>query len=367
MTTIRIVSTKLISTAPARICLFGDHQDYLNLPIIACAIDRKIEIRAEENGSNYLKINLQDLNKVEEVNFTEDLPQAKNGDFIRLALQVLRRYNCIPDKGYDIQISGDIPVNAGLSSSSAFTVGWIQFLVNAFGIDEKITPQLLARLAYETEVIEQGSSGGKMDQYTIGIGEMIYLNTLDDQVEKINADLSNLIIGVSGVAKDTFGTLAMLKKNAWASIELAKEHQPDFDIQTADLEEMKNLLPLVDESLRKTFEAAVGNHVITQKAKIELLKPTIDLAMLGKLMNDHHSYLRDNLRITVPRIDAMIDGAMGAGALGAKIVGSGGGGCIVALTDGGTTSAVIQAIKAAGAIDAFVVKVAKGAHFQIES
>ena len=43
-------------------------------------------------------------------------------------------------------------------------------------------------------------------------------------------------------------------------------------------------------------------------------------------MNGHHEVLRDLLKITVPRIDAMVNAALKAGAYGAKIVGSGGGG-----------------------------------------
>ena len=42
---------QVISKAPGRVCLFGDHQDYLGLPIIACAIDRFIEIQGSENDS----------------------------------------------------------------------------------------------------------------------------------------------------------------------------------------------------------------------------------------------------------------------------------------------------------------------------
>ena len=40
------VSEIILSQAPGRICLFGDHQDYLELPIIACAIDRRLHIKA---------------------------------------------------------------------------------------------------------------------------------------------------------------------------------------------------------------------------------------------------------------------------------------------------------------------------------
>ena len=49
--------------APARICLFGDHQDYLGLPVIACAIDRYIKLSAVENKEKLLKIDLPDIGK----------------------------------------------------------------------------------------------------------------------------------------------------------------------------------------------------------------------------------------------------------------------------------------------------------------
>ena len=54
----------MISKAPARICLFGDHQDYLGLPVIACAIDKYITVEGKPNHSNFLNFNLKDLKKI---------------------------------------------------------------------------------------------------------------------------------------------------------------------------------------------------------------------------------------------------------------------------------------------------------------
>jgi galactokinase len=54
---------KIISIAPGRTCLFGDHQDYLGLPIIACAINRHITLKAKKNNSNTFNIDLPDINK----------------------------------------------------------------------------------------------------------------------------------------------------------------------------------------------------------------------------------------------------------------------------------------------------------------
>ena len=54
---------KIISCAPGRICLFGDHQDYIQLPVIACAIDRLMQIDATENGKNHFEVNMPDLDQ----------------------------------------------------------------------------------------------------------------------------------------------------------------------------------------------------------------------------------------------------------------------------------------------------------------
>ena len=108
------------------------------------------------------------------------------------------------------------------------------------------------------------------------------------------------------------------------------------------------------------FEGAIKNHHYTKLALKEFQKPTLDLKKIGELMNAHHVVLRDLLKITVPRIDAMINAALKAGAYGAKIVGSGGGGSIVVLAEPGNEAPIVDAILAAGAIQAYTVTVDPG-------
>ena len=59
-------------------------------------------------------------------------------------------------------------------------------------------------------------------------------------------------------------------------------------------------------------------------------------------------------------MEKMITAVNEAGALGSKIVGSGGGGCIVAITPGQNNESIIEAIMATGAADAFSVKITGG-------
>jgi len=51
----------------------------------------------------------------------------------------------VPNVGYNITITGDIPINSGTSSSSALLMAWIRFLIDAFGVDHEVTPELLQK------------------------------------------------------------------------------------------------------------------------------------------------------------------------------------------------------------------------------
>lgn len=359
------MNQEFVSIAPGRICLFGDHQDYLDLPIIACAINRYITIDAKPNKKGCFNVFKKDLNVKEQLGLDPSSEQIDERDYLRIALKVLKRYGCVPNSGFDINVSGSIPINAGLSSSSALTVAWINLLVTIFGVKEKITPRLIARLAYESEVLEHASSGGKMDQYTISIGNTIYLD--NDHIVNLNNSLSNLIVGVSGEAKDTLGTLSKLKNQAQTAIRSVTDQFNDFDIHTAQLKDLDKYCNVLSNDLKPIFRAAIQNHEITLKAKEELSTKAPDMKNLGELMNQHHELLKNNLKITTPRIDKMIDHAIKAGALGAKIVGSGGGGCIVAIGTEATEEKIIKAMKGAGAVDAFSVKVSRGAFIESKS
>ena len=57
---------------PARICLFGDHQDYLGLPIIACAINKYMTFDAKRNGKTYFEIAMPDIQEVRVIQLNDD-------------------------------------------------------------------------------------------------------------------------------------------------------------------------------------------------------------------------------------------------------------------------------------------------------
>ena len=352
---------EIIALAPGRTCLFGDHQDYLGLPVIACAINRNIRLTATQNDSQFFKLNMIDINEVRIIAIDETFPDLKPRDYFASGLRVLKRYGCIPNIGYDITITGDIPINSGTSSSSALLLSWIRFLVEAYGVNQDITPEFLSQLGYEAEVLEHGEPGGMMDHYSIGVGNIVHIDTIAPFCcTVIGTNLDGLITGVSGVPKETIGLIDDLKGNALQAIGIVKENFKDFDLNIAVIEDLNKYCTCLPNHLIPYFEAAIKNHQYTKEALIEFQKTVLDLKKIGELMNKHHAVLRDLLKITVPRIDDMIDAALKAGAYGAKIVGSGGGGSIVVIAKPENKEPVIAAILAAGAIDAYAVSVANG-------
>ncbi|MBL4605127.1 MAG: galactokinase, partial [Flavobacteriaceae bacterium] len=314
--------TEISSKAPGRICLFGDHQDYLGLPIIACAINRFVEIQAVQNDSEEFHLKMPDIKTSRRFHMHESFDHLEKGDHIASVVRVVKRYGCVLNKGYTVTIKGEVPINAGLSSSSAVVVAWTRFLLAAFGCTHEITDQLVAQISYEAEVIEHNSPGGRMDQYAIAIGGIIFLQTDDSAIyKKIESPLEGLIIGESGIPKNTVGLLGDLKEKALRSIEVVENYDSNFNLHSATLTDIEKYSDILSEELKPFFYSSIKNHVITQEAFIALNEKVLDYQKIGELMNEHHSVLKNILKITTPKIDNMIDAALKAGAYGAKIVG----------------------------------------------
>ncbi|WP_413997889.1 mevalonate kinase [Flavobacterium sp. W1B] len=356
---------EIISLAPGRTCLFGDHQDYLGLPVIACAISRSIKLTAVQNNTGVFKLDMIDIDQQRIIDINQIFSELEPRDYFASSLRVLRRHGCIPNVGYDIKVTGNIPINSGTSSSSALLLAWINFLVTAYGVNEEVTPEFISKMGYLSEVVEHGEPGGMMDHYSIGVGNIVHIDTRDPfSFTVIGTELGGLITGVSGVPKETIGLIGDLKGNALLAIGTIKQSFPDFDLNKTEIEDLDKYRNYLPDRLIPFFEAAIKNHHYTKMALIEFQKPSLDLKTIGALMNQHHAVLRDLLKITVPRIDDMINAALKAGAYGAKIVGSGGGGSIVVMAEPGNEAPIVEAMLAAGAIEAYAVTVDPGSRIQ---
>ena len=347
--------------SPGRICLFGDHQDYLGLPVIACAINRYIELTAKENNENVFRLYMVDIHQERVIAIGDAFENLKHRDYYASALRVLKKRGCIPNKGYDVHITGNIPINSGTSSSSAVLLAWIKFLIIAFGINEVVTPELLSYMGYQAEIVEHNEPGGMMDHYTIGVGNIVHIGTKKPFTCKvIGDDLVGLITGVSGIKKDTVGLIGNLKKHTFRALEKITAQCPKFDLCKAKITDIETYIDILEEVEKPYFKAAIINHHYTQLALKAFKKRVVDWKEIGQYMNDHHDVLKNLLKITVPKIDSMIEAALNAGAYGAKIVGSGGGGSIAVIAPKERQNMINEAIIKAGAVESYVVKVSDG-------
>lgn len=316
-------------STPGRICLFGEHQDYLGLPVIASAISLRIYIYGEKRKDHIIKILMPDINEEDEIVLEFPIKYIKERDYFRSALNVLWRKGFTFTNGFNIEVRGEIPINAGTSSSSALIVTWVNFLSQMSAQSKKLTPEEVAQLAYEAEVLEFSEPGGMMDQYTTAIGGTIHIDFYPEfKIEKLNPNLGTFVLGNSLQPKDTKFILSNVKNRILKVIEELKRIDNAFSLYQVNLEDLKFFNKILSKQDYEILEGTIINRDITLEAKKLLKSKNIDHKLFGELLLEHHKILRNVLKISTTKIDLMIEKAVQAGAIGGKINGSGGGGCM---------------------------------------
>ena len=332
-----------IST-PGRICLFGEHQDYLGLPIIALAISLRLKLIGEKKSGRIIYIKMPDIKEQKKISL-DDLIYRNSRDYFRSGIKVCQNEGLRFSEGFICKIKSQIPIKAGTSSSSALVVSWINFLSRMADDPVKWGQKKIAEVAYKAEVEEFNESGGMMDQYSTSLGEMIYLESSPKiRVKKINTNLGTFVLGDSGEEKDTMKILDRCKLNQKLVLDKIYQNNSEFDLykksQTLDLS-------ILTEIEKKIFNGLLKSKNILELAYLELKKSNLNKSFFGNLLSEHHQVLRDVLKVSTPKIDRMIEAAIEGGAYGGKINGSGGGGCMFAYAPKNPEQ-VAKAIKSVG-------------------
>jgi galactokinase len=325
------MSNNLKVSAPGRVCLFGEHQDYLGLPVIPCAISLRISIEGKRRTDAEINIKLPDLGEKKTFSLQPEIPYVEDRDYFRSVVNILQRSNYSFSTGFDCIVRGNIPINAGMASSSALIVAWINFLTQMSDQAVKLAPIKIADYAYQAEVLEFSEPGGMMDHYSSAIGGIFFLESLPRiSIEPLQTFLKSFVLGDSGEAKDTKSVLARVKNQVIEIIERMTVKYPNFSLRTSTIRELREWASEITEEQFKLLEGTLRNYQITQEARQILKHGPLDHRKIGTLLNEHQTILRDTLRISTPKIDRMVKAALEAGAYGAKINGSGGGGCMFA-------------------------------------
>jgi len=246
----------------------------------------------------------------------------------------MKRKGFIYKQGYKIIVKGDLPIAKGVSSSSALCVGWIALLSCIAENNRSLTKRKIAEYAFESEVLTFDEPGGMQDHIASAFGGM---QTMDFSKGKDNPAISELTIPPdgfllvdSGTIKNTIDMIQSIRNDVENALKKLSQHM-DY---SNDIQKLKlNQIP--PELYHATqFNRLIGtliNRNLTNAfiKKYRNLPPKEQKEIIGNFMNTHQNVLKKLIRSSSNQIDHLCKVAIECGASGAKVIGSGGGGCIL--------------------------------------
>jgi mevalonate kinase len=307
------------ATAPGKVILFGEHAVVYGQPAIAVPLSEvsaKAIINADILGPpGRIHIKAAAIGMDEKLNSLDD--DDPIGKAIRLTIQTLK-IDRVP--AFKLKISSSIPVAAGLGSGAAVSVAIIRALSSFLG--NPLADKEVSELAFEVEKLHHGRPSG-IDNTVVAFEKPVYFRK-GKPVQSFEVGKAfHLVIADTGVSSPT-GLVVADVKSSWEK-------------ETKRYEEI--------------FEAIGG---ISKQAFRAIEDGKIE--KLGELMGENHRFLQV-LGVSSRALDTMVEAAMAAGALGAKLSGGGRGGNMIALVGEESSGAVAEALMDAGATNTIETRV----------
>ena len=306
--------------APGRVNLIGEHTDYNEGLCLPFAIQRGVTVTATPlEGGNEIRTSATDL--AEEDTFPLAAPGPAEGwrAYVRGAASELRQAG-VQIAPCRLEITSDLPQGEGLSSSAALTVATCLAL-GAADLDRAE----LARLCSRVENEWTGAQTGLLDQLAVlcsGPGHAIRIDMRGLAITPVPLELGD-------------HTLATLDSGASRSLA-----ESGYNERRAECERACELLGI--DSLRDAADAGGlphpldrrVRHVLTENERVDAAAAALesgDLTELGRLLDASHRSLRDDYEVSTPEVERAVTACKEAGALGARIMGGGFGGAVLAL------------------------------------
>jgi galactokinase len=289
------------------------------------------------------------MKTTDEFSTDSEIPLIGNDyDYLRAIIKVLKKEDLVAEiPGFKVEISSKVPIGSGLSSSAALLVAWLTALNDQLTLN--LSSEDIANLSFKAENTILGINCGIMDQYASSLGGIFSLDCDGPPYHIIKHEkvLSGLVIGDSLVRRSANEPLTVMKNQIFSGYDkVSRKTNCTFkELSLAQLEGMTSLLTKIE------YQRLVGVVKIreyTTQASLELSKQkNHDLVLLGDLLTKQHNALRDELEVSIPKLDQLVDVSIQAGALGAKLSGAGFGGCIIAYAPNNEKE-VAKAIEKAG-------------------
>jgi galactokinase len=316
---------------PGRVNLIGEHTDYNDGLCLPFAIAAGVTVEASDGPAGTIEARALDLGEAD--TFALDDPGPSEGwrAFVRGTAAELQRAGH-ELRGATLDIRGDVPRGSGLSSSAALEVALALALLAHSGRPEPDRREL-ARLCSRVENDWVGAETGLLDQLAALCGREGHAIRLDMRtlaVDPVALDLGGfrLVTVDSGVehshAGSGYNDRRRECREACAALGIAS-------LRDARAEDATDLPEPLDRRVR---------HVVEENARVDAAVAALragDLEALGRLLDASHASLRDNYEVSVPEVEATIERLAVAGAAGARIMGGGFGGAVLALFPPGAT------------------------------
>ena len=353
-----------VAFAPGRVNLIGEHVDYCGLPVLPAALSHGVALAFAARRDERVRCRTTEPG-FEEVDLTlGDAPAGTGfGRYLAAAAAGLGTGGWTPDSraGFDGAIASDLPVAAGLSSSSAVVIAGAVALLAVRG---RLAPGATLpraetmRLALDLAEAEHGVAiqGGAMDQsICLGAvsGHALHITFEPPGWTPVPVDPSrfSFLVAYSGRRADKGAAAGRIfderVRQAREALRRAREFLPDAASYPALA--ANHPLPQLLEAADRLPAPLDGRfrHVVTEARRtreaVEHLR-TGHAPALGEVLDASHESLRRDYEVSTPELDELVELARRAGALGARLTGAGLGGSVVVLVSPDREAAVRSAL-----------------------
>jgi galactokinase len=349
----------LASWAPGRVNLIGEHTDYSGGLVLPAAVQfgTTVEVLAVADEIALSSDRFGPTNA-----FPADGGGPATTGWGRYGQAVAAELAELGRKPVGIRgtVASDLPSGAGLSSSAALEVA-IALALCAVA-DFELEPLELALACQRAELRAVGVPCGILDQAASVLGRdgaaiLLDCGTLEYRVVRV-PERTALLVVASGVERSLEDTAYAQRRSELETALRSIGTQISTAVSPADLD---GLDPVSERRLR---------HVVTENERVRRFAKALeaaDLEAAGRLMTASHASLRDDYEVSISELDRLVELALAAGAYGARLLGGGFGGSVIALVDADTADeiagTVTERYRANGNVDgaALIIRPSAGA------
>lgn len=319
--------------APGRVNLIGEHTDYTGGFVLPMAIDFETVARISPTMDRAIHLRSESFGDAPTYALDDYPAHGRRhwSDYPAGVVKMLREAG-VDVKGFDLLLSSNVPLGAGLSSSASVEVATAIAVLELTGA--MLPPSEIALLCQRAENEFVGGSCGIMDQFISTNGRRGHALMLD--CRSLEYELLPLPESVSIVICNS------MVKHEVAHGEYG-DRRGEVEEGQAAIRAMRPEIKLLRDATIADLEAARPQmsdaafhrcrHIITENARVLKARPALesgDMKTFGELMVEAHASFRDDFAASCPEVDALVEMALVLpGCFGARITGGGFGGCTV--------------------------------------